>query len=54
MKTILVIVGFLVSPVLTYFCVKFGVIAYYKAKQYIEKEQQITEKGTMYEQKEEE
>jgi len=28
----------LVLPVLVYFCVKFGTVAYYKAKEFVKKE----------------
>jgi len=28
----------LILPIVVYFCVKFGTIAYYKAKQFIDKE----------------
>ncbi len=31
-----ILFGFL--PILVYFCVKFGTVAYYKAKQFIEEE----------------
>lgn len=27
-----------ISPFLVYFCVKFGTVAYYKAKEFVEKE----------------
>ena len=49
-----IVAVFVLLPILIFLCMKFGVIAFYKAKQYIEKEQQITKKGTLYEQKKEE
>ncbi len=33
-----IIIGIVLSPFVIYFCVKFGTIGYYKAKQFIEKE----------------
>ncbi len=39
MKVVILTLGFLcLSPVVVYFCVKFGVLAFYKAKEYIEKD----------------
>jgi len=29
-----------VAPILVYFCVKFGTLAYYKAREFMEKEKQ--------------
>lgn len=36
---LVVIIVICVLPYLVYFCVKFGTVAYYKAKQFIEKEE---------------
>ncbi len=35
-----VIAGIVLLPFIVYFCVKFGTIAFYKAKEYIEKEKE--------------
>lgn len=34
-----------VSPIVVYLCVKFGTVAFYKAKQFIEKELKKKEKS---------
>ena len=33
-----IILGICITPFVVYFCIKFGTLGYYKAKQYIEKE----------------
>jgi hypothetical protein len=38
MNEVKFVVLFILAPFFIYFCVKFGTIGYYKAKQFIEKE----------------
>ena len=38
---LIILISFVFLPSLVYFCIKFGTIAYYKAKQFIEKETEV-------------
>lgn len=38
--SIAIIIGICLIPVIVYFCVKFGTVAYFKAKQFIDKEKE--------------
>ena len=38
MDSIKIIFGIMIAPFVVYYCVKFGTVAFYKAKQYIENE----------------
>ena len=38
LKFVLIFIGVWLLPVLVYFCVKFGTVAFYKAKQFMDNE----------------
>jgi len=37
-QAFLILLSLFLSPFLVYFCVKFGTVAYYKAKEFVEEE----------------